>query len=191
MARSEPAGAVDQRVVKALSHPLRTRILQRLGESIASPNQLATELGEPLGNVSYHVRILLEYECIELVDTRPRRGAIEHFYRPLVRPMLGDAEWQALPPTLRRQLAGRTLAQLVSEAREAAENGAFDAEHVHVMRMLFDLDEEGWRAMSALLDDTLAGAVRIHEESVARRAGAKDATQVRSGAVGLLLFERP
>lgn len=43
---------------KALAHPLRVRILEtieRLG-GVASPNQIASELGEPLGNVSYHIK---------------------------------------------------------------------------------------------------------------------------------------
>ena len=67
---------------KALAHPLRVRILEtieRLG-GVASPNQIATELGEPLGNVSYHIKTLLEYGWLELVKTEPRRGAVEHFY---------------------------------------------------------------------------------------------------------------
>jgi DNA-binding transcriptional ArsR family regulator len=191
MAASPAAGALDQRIVKALSHPLRTRILQRLGEGVASPNQLARALGEPLGNVSYHVRILLEHECIELVETRPRRGAIEHFYRPLIRPMLGDAEWQALPVALRRELSGRTLAELFAEARSAAEAGGFDGEHVHVARMRFALDEAGWEAMSALMAEALDGAMRIAEESLDRRAAGGEPPAPRAGEVGLVLFERP
>lgn len=189
-AAPDATGAVDQRVVKALSHPLRTRILQRLGDGVASPNQLSRALDEPLGNVSYHVRILLEHECIELVDTRPRRGALEHFYRPLVRPMLGDSEWHALPATLRRQLTGRTLADLLEDARHAAETGGFDGEHVHVIRMLLDLDDAGWEALSALLNDTLEEAMRIEQASIDRRDG-DGRRDVSSGEVGLLLFERP
>ena len=68
--------ALDQRLIKALAHPLRERILQALNENVASPAQLARALDEPLGNVSYHVKILLECEAIELVRTAPVRGAI-------------------------------------------------------------------------------------------------------------------
>lgn len=46
-----------------------------------SPNRLSQLLGEPLGNVSYHVKTLLEYGCLEQTKTEPRRGAVEHFYR--------------------------------------------------------------------------------------------------------------
>jgi DNA-binding transcriptional ArsR family regulator len=184
------ASAVDKRLVKALSHPLRTRILQLLSDRVASPNEMARALGEPLGNVSYHVRILLQHECIELVRTEPRRGALEHFYRPLVRPMLGDLEWQALSPELRNELTGRTLVDLFTDAGAAAANAGFDTDHAHMIRMLFDLDEEGWKAMSALVARTLDDAMRIQEESVNRRAEGTSAGTEAAGEIGLLLFER-
>jgi DNA-binding transcriptional ArsR family regulator len=186
---SSDVGSVDKRVVKALSHPLRTRILQLLSDRVASPNEMAREFDEPLGNVSYHVRILRENKCIELVRTAPRRGAVEHFYRPLVRPMLGDLEWQALSSELRQELTGRTLADLFTDARAAAEKGGFDGEHVHVIRMLVDLDDKGWQAMSTLVAETLDSAMRIQEESVNRRAAA-GASPASAGEVGLVLFER-
>jgi len=182
------ADPVDRRIVKALSHPLRTRILQLLSEGVASPNEMAKALGEPLGNVSYHVRILLDHECVELVETKPRRGALEHFYRPLVRPMLGETEWRALSPELRRQLTGRTLGDLFGDARTALEAGGFEGEQAHVIRMLLDLDEEGWTAMTELAERTLDEVMRLQEASVNRRA--EGATGERPGALGLLVFQR-
>ena len=71
------------------------RILTRLNEGVASPNEMAKEFEESLPLVSYHVRILRELDCIELVRTTPRRGAIEHHYRALTRPFLDDADWRA------------------------------------------------------------------------------------------------
>jgi DNA-binding transcriptional ArsR family regulator len=65
---------------QAVAHPLRARLLDRLDGAVASPSDLATEFGEPIGNVSYHVRILAKAGAIHQVDARPVRGAIEHFY---------------------------------------------------------------------------------------------------------------
>ena len=93
---------LDERLAKALSHPLRQRILQRLNEGgIRSPNELSRELGDPLGNVSYHVRILRELDCVELVRTEQRRGALEHYYRAtasLARRRAVGAPAGGLPP---------------------------------------------------------------------------------------------
>ena len=75
---------IDQRLVRAVSHPLRVEILEALsGDEEQSPTQIAKKLDKKLGNVSYHVNVLRECEVIELVRTRPRRGALEHFFRPV------------------------------------------------------------------------------------------------------------
>lgn len=77
--KNEPSATND---AKAVAHPLRLGILETIERfgGIASPNQIAGELDEPLGNVSYHVKALLEYGWLDLVKTEPRRGAVEHFY---------------------------------------------------------------------------------------------------------------
>src|SRR5690349_24814825 len=84
----------EARIAKALAHPLRARILQRLGERVASPGELAVELDAPLGVVSYHVRMLRDYDCIELVRTEPVRGALQHFYTATARPSLDADQWK-------------------------------------------------------------------------------------------------
>jgi len=75
----------DPSVIKALTHPLRVQILRALEERVASPSELADEIGAPLGNVSYHVRQLHSLGLIKLVKKTPRRGAIEHHYKALAR----------------------------------------------------------------------------------------------------------
>ena len=105
---SPTADSSEPHAVKALAHPLRVRALAILTEREASPSELAEELDEPLGNVSYHVRLLHDLGLIELVGTTPRRGAIEHHYR--ARPdrhlrvadlTLDDAGWDELGEELR------------------------------------------------------------------------------------------
>src|SRR6187200_3483509 len=108
------ASTSEARIAKALAHPLRARILQRLGERVASPGDLAVELGAPLGVVSYHVRMLRDYDCVELVRTEPRRGALQHFYKATARPNLDEGQWRTLPSGLRGELAGETIGELVT-----------------------------------------------------------------------------
>src|SRR3954452_24956885 len=103
---------LDERLAKALSHPLRQRILQRLNEGgVKSPNELSRELGDPLGNVSYHVRILRELDCVELVRTEQRRGALEHYYRATAEPWLDD-EQRGRPRSTARTPPGRRGASM-------------------------------------------------------------------------------
>jgi DNA-binding transcriptional ArsR family regulator len=80
MPRKSTEARLDPRLIKVLGHPVRVRALEALSSRVASPSELARELGEPLGNVAYHVKILEENDAIELVSTAPVRGAVEHFY---------------------------------------------------------------------------------------------------------------
>ena len=60
MAAQPDVDAVDARVVKALGHPTRVRILNILRDrELASPVELSNELGVALGTIGYHVRRLL------------------------------------------------------------------------------------------------------------------------------------
>jgi DNA-binding transcriptional ArsR family regulator len=68
-------------IAKALSHPLRISLLRALRNSTdLSPTEFARESSEPLGNVSYHMRVLFDAEIIVVAGTIPRRGAMEHRY---------------------------------------------------------------------------------------------------------------
>src|SRR5436190_4907698 len=149
---AEPT-TIDQRMVKSIAHPTRMRILTLLNQKTASPVELADELGEPLGNVSYHVRILLDLESIELVDTVPRRGALEHYYRALKRPWFKAADWQQLPASARRSVSDAVLAQVWKEVNEATKHGLFDARtDRHLSRTTLVLDDRGWQEVAELLN---------------------------------------
>src|SRR3954466_900391 len=140
--RSRPPGETSEaRIAKALAHPLRARILQRLGERVASPGDLAVELGASLGVVSYHVRMLRDYDCVELVRTEPRRGALQHFYRATARPHLAAEQWRRLPAGLRRELSGETIQALVDDLGRAADGGTLDDPEFVRSRALLELDE--------------------------------------------------
>jgi len=73
--------SIDTRLAKALSNPLRAEALALIGEGLDSPKLVAARLDADLRTVAYHVRVLRRLGCIELSETRPRRGATEHVYR--------------------------------------------------------------------------------------------------------------
>jgi DNA-binding transcriptional ArsR family regulator len=167
--RSRPPGETSEaRIAKALAHPLRARILQRLGERVASPGDLAVELGAPLGVVSYHVRMLRDYDCVELVRTEPRRGALQHFYRATARPQLDDDQWRTLPSGLRRELAGETIQGVVDDLGQAADAGTLDDPEVVVNRIPLELDARAWRKLNKLLARTQEQALQIASEAAGR-----------------------
>ena len=70
----------DQGLVKALSHPVRVEILEKLQGRIASPLELSQEMGTTPGVVAYHASTLLRCGCLELVGSDSRGGGIENFF---------------------------------------------------------------------------------------------------------------
>ena len=75
----------DNNLLIALRHPLRRRILREMADGkVISPLELSNKLQQPLSNVSYHVRVLAERSVVTLVDTKPTRGSVQHFYRSAV-----------------------------------------------------------------------------------------------------------
>jgi DNA-binding transcriptional ArsR family regulator len=68
-------------VAKALTHPVRLRVLQRIADGgEVSPSALADELRIPLANIAYHVRYLNELGVLRLTRTVPVRGTVQHIY---------------------------------------------------------------------------------------------------------------
>ena len=187
--RTSPEG-ITQQLAKALAHPLRVRILSSLHKGISSPNQLAQELGEPLGNVSYHVKTLLEYDCVELVKTEPRRGAVEHFYRATDRAFLSDSDWAKIPASARKGISGSILEMVGHDATAALMAGSIDARSdSHVSRTPLVLDEKGWTELTELLATTLNRAIEIQEESASRLA--KEKSEPINTKLAILHFESP
>src|SRR3954452_14146854 len=181
---------VDQKLVRAIAHPLRLRLLTIFNERVASPSDLAAELGEPIGNVSYHTRILARLGCVELVRTKQVRGAVEHYYRAVVRPVFSDEDWAELPMSIRKSLAGVVLAEIADDIGAAAAQGGFDRDEVHLSRTPLTLDRKGWQDVNELLQGIYERALEIQAES-ASRLHSDGAQESEAALMALLLFEPP
>jgi DNA-binding transcriptional ArsR family regulator len=179
----------DQRVVKALAHPLRVQILSLLEQQTASPSELSAELRVPLGNVSYHVRQLQSFGLIRLVRTTPRRGSIEHHYELVARPDITDQAWEQLPEIVKHAMIGAALAPLGRMVQDAATAGGFTRREAHLSRTAMALDDEGWRQVSDLLVGMFEKFAEIESDATARLA--LDESEPSQSTVVLMHFESP
>jgi DNA-binding transcriptional ArsR family regulator len=169
------SGIVEARLLKALGHPLRMRILTFVTErGEASPVEMSRALDVPLATVSHHTRVLRDLEYIELSRTEPRRGAMEHYYRALAAPFLDDEQWDMLPIPARRRVSAQLLRQVFEDAASAGQIGGFDAAGAHIARLMLDLDARGWRELSRAVLTLLHRAEAIQARSDARREGELD-----------------
>ena len=181
---------VEQIVAKAFAHPLRVQILIILNEKVASPNMLAQQLDQSLNLVAYHVRVLEKYDCIELVDTKQRRGATEHFYRATRRQFLTDTEWSRLPDSLRPGLSGAMLKTAFDDVEEALDKETFDEiEDRHLSRTPMVVDKKGWEDTAELLLGTLDRLLEIQAEASQRLAKSDEESMLSK--VVMLHFKSP
>jgi DNA-binding transcriptional ArsR family regulator len=176
----QDAGELDEALLRAISHPLRHRLLGMLDGRIASPNELARELQLPLGRVSYHIRLLNDLGAIELVRTEPRRGALEHFYQAVTTVWFSEGDWAKLPRSARRGILGQNLQQIFTDVTTAADNGGFDHPAGLVLRAPLNLDDD---ALGALAGELRAVVDRARERSTGSEGGV-------GAELSILLFER-
>lgn len=182
----------DPRLIKALAHPLRIRILAILEDrEMASPNELSELLGVSLGVMSYHVRRLHALGFLELVKRTPRRGAIEHHYRAKARPKVSDEGWAETPAIVKRAMVGASLEQVSGYVNAAAASGGFDNADAHLSRSVVELDEKGWKELAGEMAKTLATIEKIEAEAAERmrKAGREEGESDRTAGIVLMMFE--
>jgi DNA-binding transcriptional ArsR family regulator len=171
MTRQPSVSAGDTQMAKAMSHPVRVQALAILNQRVASPSDIAAEIGLPIANVAYHVRALLQLGCIEEVETRPVRGALEHRYRAIRRAFMAPEEWATMPDSARHGIAGMIAEKAFSEVAKAMTAGVFEERtdgHMSYSPLL--LDEEGWNELTEMLAGVLDRALAMQAECAARIA---------------------
>ena len=183
---SEP---IDQRLVRAVAHPLRVQILEHLTDHVASPNSLATRLETGLSDVAYHTRALDRCGCLELIDTAQRRGATEHFYKATPDAFVGNRDWRNLPRPVLGGVSAATLQTFLTKAVAALEAGTLDGRDDTVFRwMPLFLDKVGWSEVVAIMEEATNQVLAAHLRSQDRlsETGGRGAI---STVVGMASFE--
>jgi DNA-binding transcriptional ArsR family regulator len=180
---------IDQRLVRALAHPLRIQILEILSERIASPNSLSMELETGLSHVAYHTRTLDKCGCLELVDTAQRRGATEHFYKASPGAFIGNREWRTVPRSVRGAISAATLQTFLDKAIAALEAGTLDGRDDTIFRwMPLQLDQDGWEEVVAILEEATNQILAAHLRSQDRLVSG-EAKETISTVIGMASFE--
>jgi DNA-binding transcriptional ArsR family regulator len=178
------------RLIKALGHPVREHILAVLNERIASPKEIGQEIGLEVETFYHHFEVLEELDCIERVDSKPRRGATEHYFRAKTSFFVDDSDWSRFPTTVRMDWSADTVRSIFNDAACAIHCGTFDArEDRHASWLPGYLDEQGLQEEIEILAIALACSMAIHSRSAQRLAESGERGTPWTTAV--LAFEMP
>lgn len=175
----EKVDFVSPQLAAALSHPTRVSVMSILVEGPASPRQLAAEIGEPLNNVTYHVKQLRDLGCIELDRTEPRAGGrvIERFYRARQRAYFDDDAWAVLGDRERLGVIWSIVRLMSKDLATAMSSGTFFEDYdTHITRSPMTVDKEGWGEIAELLNRTTKELFEIEKRVDGRCADGADAS---------------
>lgn len=165
---SHSSADLSTRLVHALNHPLRIRILERLMHEDSSASRLAEALGEPVTTVAYHLCRVLFKECalVTVVARHQRRGAEEKVFALKRDPCLEVVRFSTA-----------AIAALEAEAGDPRK------ESLRVWRSVA-VDERGQREINTAMEK-LAATVRTVED----RCADSNSDELRELAVGAAAFE--
>jgi DNA-binding transcriptional ArsR family regulator len=181
----------DSTLGAVVAHPLRCRCLAILGERVASPAEIAREIHVEVSKVGYHVSALAKAGLLEEVDQRPVRGAVEHFYRAVVRPITSTEEEAELSMGDRASFARTTWSLITANATTALEAGTLveRADH-HLTRVPLRVDEQGWSELTDAYMELYERVYEIHAAAAERLGGDPEDLGISVLSV-LALFETP
>jgi hypothetical protein len=197
--RSGSKKKAGESVCDPLSHPERVRILEVINEAPKSPIRFLAggystrkfkDKQEGLSYISYHFRELDKAGLIEVIESIPRRGAVEHVYSGRSRVFYTNEEFDRLPLKERQMLSRTSFQGLVARTDSAISTGTFDSRtNRQLTYRAMHLDEQGWQEMADHLDEAFAKAEAIREaaaERIRERNG-----EVIPATVAFLGYESP
>jgi DNA-binding transcriptional ArsR family regulator len=183
-----------------LKHPERVRILEIVNEAPMSPIRFlrggyATRgfknKQEGLSYLSYHFRELEKAGLIDMIESVPRRGAMEHVYRGVGRVFYTNEEFDKLPLRDRMMLSRTSFQGLVARTDRALGSGTFDNRtNRQLTWRAMHLDEQGWQEMVDHLDEAFAKAEAIRE-AASERIRKSDGEKTIPATVAFLGYESP
>lgn len=189
MPANEVPALISQVLASASGHPTRLRTLMILSEREATPREVAEEIGEPLNNVAYHIKVLKRLGCIELLRVNQTRGGrvAEHVYRATERPYWKESDLEELSDSEKLNVIAGIMRHISDDIAMAMTAGTFyEHDDNHLSRTPLVVDEEGWDEVIELLDDALERLMAIQE-----RVNERGAAETKLTKVAILQFESP
>ena len=180
---------LNQRLIKALAHPLRVKLLAFLNEGEWSPSELSEELSEGLSQVGYHINVLEDFEMIELTKTEPRRGAVEHYYRAVERAYIPSEMAKRIPKSGQQVIANDILEAIDLDVGDSTKSGKFyERDDAHASYTPASLDEQGCAEVNELADEFVARFLDVAGKSACRRAAGEGGGEHIAISAALLVF---
>src|SRR4051794_13163599 len=131
--------------------------------------------------------MLVQLDLLKLVKTRPRRGAIEHYYQAKGPVSVSDRAWGQVPTLVKEAMVSDSLRQTGELVEAAAARGGFDAPESHLSRQPLKLDSKAFKDLSKKTKELYEYALSLQKDVDKRR---KEGDEVDAALV-TMLFTAP
>jgi DNA-binding transcriptional ArsR family regulator len=184
---NQPKGIVEV-VQFALGHRIRVHILIALNDGTHTAAQLSEMLGEPLNNVSNHLRKMLDDGAIEIAKEERKGNVVQYWYRAVEIPYYSQEEVEAMTPLQRQVTAGAVVQSGSAEVMAALYAGNLADPRTVLSWDLYSVDAQGREELEAENIRYLDRLRDIHVEATNRRA--RSGEEAIPMIVNLAAFER-
>lgn len=116
---SRPLTLTSLRQVRAIAHPLRFRVFERLTDDPRTGKQLAELLGTKPTQLYHHLRVLERAGLIRKVATRKKRGTTEKYFEAVSNRIAIDAKLFKSQVAVQDAILGQDLRLTFDELLEA------------------------------------------------------------------------
>jgi DNA-binding transcriptional ArsR family regulator len=161
---------LDEQLAQVISHEITVKVLTVLADRAASPKEIAAILGEKVPTVSHHVKKLERLQLVELIEEKEVRGAVQHIYKAVIRPIVNTEEWDKLSIAERQRVSIWTLQLILADAARSFDAEVFDARPSrHLTRTPMVVDEKGFEEVAEIQTRALMEIFEVQAVSAERR----------------------
>jgi DNA-binding transcriptional ArsR family regulator len=180
------------RLIRALNHPIRRRILTALAHENGSAKSLSRDLREQLTAVSYHLNKVLDRECevVELVDLVRKGGAWEKVYALKEESIIGMLSWPGIPDSVNRSLRAVSLREFMIVMIAAIETGSVDSSLGSTLEWFpAQVDAQSWLEIRSATRHFSKAVRHAVDGSRSRKQTQKNSDGLHNVIVGIAAFE--
>jgi DNA-binding transcriptional ArsR family regulator len=178
--RQSEAG-LNEQFALVISCEITVKTMILIADDLRSPKEVGERLGISASKASHHLKKLERLGLAELVEEREVGGAIQHFYRAVIRPIVNDEEWDKLS-VRERQLYSIWIVQLIlADAAKSFDSGLFDVySKRHLSRSPLLVDRQGLAEVAEIQNRAMYDSFEVVARSAERR--------IESGEEGINLL---
>lgn len=179
---------IEEVVQYALGHKIRVNVLIVLNDGVYTAAQLAEIIGEPLNNVSNHLRKMLDDGAIEIAREERKGNVVQYWYKAVEVPYYSQEAAEGMTPLQQQVTVGAIVQSGTAELLAALYAGTLRDPRSVLFWHWYNVDEKGREDLEAENVRYLERVREIEAESVNRCAGSGE--ESASMLVSLSVFER-